>query len=115
MTPLSLSNRWTNPSNNLRIRWAQAVDQGVTATRIESLLRRHGAPMAYEVFDRQFCLCAPELPDVAGDPDIALVLGEAEFKLFFVAQRERGGLGSISIHEAVHDAIRDFSWPIDRR
>ena len=108
MAPLQLSNRWTNLSNSLRIRWAEAVDREVTAVRIERLLEGHGAPLAYEVFGRAFCLCAPDLPNVAGDPDIAIVLGDAEHQLFFVAQRERGGLDSISIHESINDAVRDF-------
>ncbi len=71
-------------------------------------MREVGAPVAYEVFDSAFVLCAPDLPGVAGDPDIAFVIGDAEHDLFFVAQRERGGLSGISIHESIHDAADDF-------
>lgn len=108
MHPLSLANRWTGPSNSLRIRVARLVNRAQTAQRIEALLRHQGDPIAYEVFDRTFILCEPELPGVKGDPDIAIVIGDAEHDLFFVAQRERGGLSSISVHEAIHDAVRDF-------
>jgi len=108
VSPLSLTGRWTGPSNSLRLRVSRGLDRAETARRIETLLRRHGAPIAYEVFGRDFVLCAPDLPGVAGDPDIAIVLGDAEHELFFVAQRERGGLGPISVHSAPHDAIRDF-------
>lgn len=106
--PLTLTNRWTGISNSLRIRSAALVDRPETARRIEALLRAHGDPIAYEVFDREFVLCEPHLPGVSGDPDIAIVIGDAEHCLFFVAQRERGGLSSISLHEAIHDAVRDF-------
>ena len=108
MHPLTLTNRWTGISNSLRIRVAGLVDRPETARRIEALLRQQGHPIAYEVFDRAFILCAPHLPGVSGDPDIAIVIGDAEHDLFFVAQRERGGLSSISVHEAIHDALRDF-------
>lgn len=108
MFPLPLSRRWTGPSNSLRVRVARLVDRPGTARHLETLLREHGHPIAYEVFDRAFVLCAPALAGVPGDPDIALVIGDAEHDLFFVAQRERGGLGSISVHEAIHDAVRDF-------
>jgi hypothetical protein len=108
MPPLPLTNRWTNLSNSLRIRVAKLVDRAETAQRIEILLRRSGHPIAYEVFDRAFILCAPHLPGVSGDPDIAIVIGDAEHDLFFVAQRERGGLSSLSVHESIHDALRDF-------
>jgi hypothetical protein len=108
MPPLSLANRWTNLSNSLRIRVAGLVDRPETARRIEALLRQHGDPIAYEVFDREFALCAPDLPGVSGDPDIAIVIGDADHHLFFVAQRERGGLRALSVHESVHDALRDF-------
>ncbi|MDP2800728.1 MAG: hypothetical protein Q8O26_02485 [Phreatobacter sp.] len=108
MTPLVLSGRWDGPSNSLRIRVARALDRLETATRIEVLLRQHGAPIAYEVFDRSFVLCEPALPGVSGDPDISIVIGDAEHDLFFVAQRERGGLSSLSVHAAIHDAVWDF-------
>lgn len=108
MNPLPISNRWTGASSSLRIRVARAIDRAETARRIEALLREHGAPIAYEVFDREFVLCEPHLPGVQGDPDIASVIGDAEYDLFFVAQRERGGLSSISVHESLHDAVRDF-------
>lgn len=108
MIPLSLTNRWTGISSSLRIRVSQLVDRPETARRIESLLRQRGHPIAYEVFDREFILCEPQLPGVQGDPDIAIVIGDAEFDLFFVAQRERGGLSSISVHEKIHDALQDF-------
>lgn len=108
MHPLSLANRWIGPSNSLRIRVARLVNRAQTAQRIEALLRQQSDPIAYEVFDRAFILCEPELPGVKGDPDIAIVIGDAEYDLFFVAQRERGGLSSISVHEAIHDAVRDF-------
>jgi hypothetical protein len=107
MTPITLD-RWTGPSNNLRIRVARSLDRVETSARIEALLRSKGAPIAYEVFDRSFVLCEPHLPGVQGDPDIALVIGDAEHDLFFVAQRERGGLRFLSLHEAIHDALRDF-------
>lgn len=105
--PLTLAGRWTHSGNSLRIRWAGMVDREATAARIEAVLREHGAAIAYEIFDRQFCLCAPDIPGVAGDPDIAIVLGNAEFDLFFVAQRERGGLSAVSVHESLEDAVRD--------
>jgi hypothetical protein len=108
MPPLILTNRWTGISNSLRIRVARLVDRPETARRIEALLRQHGHPIAYEVFDREFILCEPALPGVIGDPDIAMVIGDAEHDLFFVAQRERGGLSSISVHEGIHNALRDF-------
>lgn len=108
MPPLSLENRWTNLSNSLRIRVARLVDRAETARRIETLLRQHGDPIAYEVFEREFTLCAPDLPGVSGDPDFAIVIGDAEHDLFFVARRERGALGSLPVHEAIHDALRDF-------
>lgn len=107
MRPLLLTNRWTNLSNSLRIRVASLVDRAETARRIEALLRQHGDPIAYEVFDREFKLCAPDMPGVSGDPDIAIVIGDAEHDLFFVAQRERGALSSLSVHESIHDALRD--------
>ncbi|MBN8533009.1 MAG: hypothetical protein J0L51_02865 [Rhizobiales bacterium] len=107
MTPITL-NRWTGSSNSLRIRVARELDRAGTSGRIEAVLRAHGAPIAYEVFDRDFVLCEPHLPGVQGDPDIALVIGDAEHELFFVAQRERGGLKFLSVHEAIHDAVRDF-------
>lgn len=108
MTPITLTNRWVGLSNSLRLRVARAIDRAETAKRIEALLREHGAPIAYEVFDREFVLCEPHLPGVVGDPDIALVIGDAEHELFFVAQRERGGLSGLSVHESLHDAIRNF-------
>lgn len=107
MTLITL-NRWTGPSNSLRIRVARSLDRVETSARIEALLRSKGAAIAYEVFDRDFVLCEPHLPGVQGDPDIALVIGDAEHDLFFVAQRERGGLSFLSVHEAIHDALRDF-------
>ncbi len=108
MATLDLGARWRPPEAALRIRWAAHVDRDETGERIESLLRRQGHPLSYEVFDRRFTLCAPDVPGVQGDPDIAIVLGEAEFSLFFVAQRERGALSALSVHEAIHDAVRDF-------
>jgi hypothetical protein len=108
MPPLIITNRWTGVANSSRMRLASLVDRPETSRRIEALLRQVGANVAYEVFDRDFTLCAPDLPGVAGDPDIALVIGNAEHDLFFVAQRERGGLSAISIHEAIHDAVGDF-------
>lgn len=108
MRQLLLANRWTNLSNSLRIRVAGLVDRAETARRIEALLRQHGDPIAYEVFDRDFKLCAPDVPGVNGDPDIAIVIGDAEHDLFFVAQRERGALSALSVHESIHDALRDF-------
>lgn len=108
MIPLPIANRWIGISNNLRMRVARSVDRAETARRIEALLREHGAPIAFEVFDREFVLCEPHLPGVKGDPDIAIVLGDAEFELFFVAQRERGGLNAVSVHETIHDALGNF-------
>lgn len=108
MTPLSLTNRWTGLPSSLRIRVARLVDRSETTRRIETLLREHGDPITYEIFDHRFMLCEPDLPGVQGDPDIAIVIGDAEHDLFFVAQRERGGLSAISVHEAVDDAVRDF-------
>jgi len=108
MPLLTLANRWTNLSNSLRIRSAGLVDRAESARRIEALLTQHGDPVAYEVFDREFVLCAPDVPGISGDPDIAIVIGDAEHDLFFVAQRERGALSSLSVHESIHDALRDF-------
>lgn len=108
MPLLTLANRWTNLSNSLRIRSAGLVDRAESARRIEALLTQHGDPIAYEVFDREFMLCAPDVPGVSGDPDIAIVIGDAEHDLFFVAQRERRALSSLSVHESIHDALRDF-------
>jgi hypothetical protein len=107
---LTVKDRWTGLSNSLRIRTARMVDRPETARRIEALLRQSGHPIAYEVFDCAFVLCAPHLPGVQGDPDISIVIGDAEHDLFYVAQRERGGLSFVSVHEAIHDALRDFLW-----
>jgi hypothetical protein len=108
MPALPLAHRWTNLSNSLRVRVSLLVDRPRTARRIQLVLREHGAPIAYEVFEQAFALCEPSLPGVRGDPDIALVIGDAEHDLFFVALRERGALSSLSVHEAIHDAVRDF-------
>ncbi len=89
-------------------RLAQRLDRARLAQGLEALLRAHGAPIAYELFGRHLLLCAPALPGVAGDPDIALVLADAEHGLFMVAQRERGGLSFVSVHEAIHDAAVDL-------
>ncbi|MCU0883591.1 MAG: hypothetical protein MUC44_01375 [Beijerinckiaceae bacterium] len=108
MPPLLLTNRWTSTYSSLRIKVARQLDRPATALKIEALLRQHGHPVAYEVFDHDFVLCEPHLPGVRGDPDIAIVIGDAEHDLFFVAQRERGGLGFVSVHEAIGQALRDF-------
>lgn len=105
---VDIDNRWRGLASSLRRRWAERVDRDQTAMRIEALLRAHGHPIAFEVFERHFILCEPQVPGVQGDPDIAIVLGDAEFDLFFVAQRERGALSGVSVHESVHDAVRDF-------
>ncbi len=94
MANLTIVNRWRLSEASLRIRWAAHLDQVETAKRIESLLRRQGHPIRFEVFDRSFTLCEPDVPGVKGDPDIAIVLGEAELSLYFVAQRERGALSA---------------------
>ncbi len=108
MVQLNIGNRWRSSEASLRIRWAAHLDQVETGQRIESLLRRQGHPIRFEVFDRSFTLCEPDVPGVKGDPDIAIVLGEAELSLYFVAQRERGALSALSVHESIHDAVRDF-------
>ncbi len=100
--PLTITNRWTGISNDFRVRLARLVNRDETARRTEALLRQIGAPVAYEVFGHEFALCSPAFPD------IAFVIGDAEHDLFFVAQRERGALGRISVHESVHDAADDF-------
>ncbi len=78
-------------SNNLRIRVSRLIDRPETARRIESLLRQHGHPIAYEVFDREFVLCEPHLAGVQGDPDIAVVIGDAEYDMFFVPSARGAG------------------------
>ena len=93
---------------SLAARLSARLDRAALAGRIEALLRDHGAPIAYEVFGREFLLCAPALPGVRGDPDVALVLGDAEHALFVVAQRERGGLSFVSVHESIRDAAVDL-------
>ncbi len=106
--PLSIADRWTGPSNSLRIRSARRVNRAETARAIEALLREIGPPLAYEVFDLSFDLGEPGPPGAPSYPDITLVVGDAQFDLFFVAQRERGALGRISVHESIHDAVDDF-------
>ncbi len=95
MPHLDLGARWRSTESSLRVRWAAHLDQADAARRIESLLRMHGHPISFEVFDRRFTLCEPQVPGVQGDPDIAVVLGEAECRLFYVAQRERGALSAL--------------------
>jgi hypothetical protein len=97
--------RWPD---SLAARLSARLDRAALALRIEALLRDHGAPIGYALFGREILLCAPALPGVSGDPDIALVLGDAEHGLFVVAQRERGGLSFVSVHEAIHDAAADL-------
>ena len=106
--PLPIANRWTGLSNSLRVRLARQVDRAETARRIEALLRENGPPLAYEVFDRSFDLCPPGTPGPSGFPDITVVIGDAEHDLFFVAQRERGALRRVSVHESILDAADDF-------
>jgi hypothetical protein len=106
--PLPIANRWTGLSHSLRVGLARRVDRAETARRIEELLRASGPPLAYEVFDRSFDLCPPGTPGPSGYPDITIVIGDAEHDLFFVAQRERGALGRVSVHESIHDAADDF-------
>ncbi len=106
--PLPIAGRWTGLSNSLRVRLAQRLDRAETARRIEALLREIGAPLAYEVFGRSFDLGADAPFGAWGFPDITIVIGDAEFDLFFVAQRERGALGRISVHESINDAVDDF-------
>jgi hypothetical protein len=108
--PLRLGSRWTGGARagSLSARMARALDRPRLARGLEEALRRHGAPIGYEVFGHRFLLCAPDAPGVAGDPDLAVVLGDAEDDLFFVAVRERGALGSLSVHESVLDAVADF-------
>ncbi len=103
--PMKLASRWPNA---MAMRMSARLDRPALARGIEALLRPHGGAIAYEVFGRGFLLCAPEVPGVEGDAGIALVLDDAEHGLFLVAQRERGGLSFVSVHEAIHDATADL-------
>ncbi|MCZ8315141.1 hypothetical protein [Phreatobacter sp.] len=106
--PLPIANRWTGLSNSLRVRCARSVNRAETARALEALLREIGPPLAYDVFDRSFDLGEPGTPGAPSYPDITIVIGDAEHDLFFVAQRERGALGRVSVHESIHDAADDF-------
>ncbi|CAH0287226.1 hypothetical protein [Roseomonas sp. CECT 9278] len=101
----SPARRWPHGSAQ---RLSARLDRAALAGRLAALLRDHGAPIGYTLFGDDFLLCAPALPGVAGDPDIALVLGDADHGLFVVAQRERGALSFVSVHEAIHDAAADL-------
>ena len=103
--PYPIASRWPN---DLSMRWSARLDRPRLAQRFEALLRLHGAPIAYELFGRDILLCDPAVPGVAGDPHITLVLGDAEHGLFLVAQRERGSLFYVSVHEAIEDAACDL-------
>lgn len=103
--PFDPAARW--PAS-LAARLSARLDRAALTARIAALLRDHGAPIRYELFGRDILLCAPALPEVVGDPDIALVLGDAVQGLFVVAQRERGALSCVSVHEAIHDAAADL-------
>ncbi len=104
----SIGNRWTSTFREPGRRMARALDRAAVSRRLEALLRREGEPIAYEVFGRRFVLCEPEVPGVQGDPDIMLILGDAEHDLFIVAQQERGALSAVSGHENIHLALGDF-------
>lgn len=106
--PLPITGRWTGLSNGLRVRLARRFNRAETARRIEALLRQTGAAVAYDVFEHRFDLGVYNTRAASEYPDITLVIGDAEFELFFVAQRERGALGHVSVHESIHDAADDL-------
>ena len=105
---LDPASHWADRFREPGRRMNRALDRVAVAARLEALLREQGAPIAYQVFGREFLLCAPALPGVQGDPDIMLVLGDAQHDLFFVAQVERGGLSDVSTHDGIHAALGDF-------
>lgn len=96
--------RWPGSPGGVALsrRLAPRLDRAALARGLEALLRVHGAPIAYELFGHCFA------PDRPGDPDVALVLADAEHDLFMVGQCERGGLSFVSVHEAIHDAATDL-------
>lgn len=106
--PYSAVNRWTSTFRAPGRRMARALDRSAVAGRVEALLRERGHPIAYEVFGRRFVLCEPALRGVHGDPDILIILGDAEHDLFLVAQQERAALSDVSAHETIRAALGDF-------
>ena len=108
MTGFDPEAHWATPWHGPSARLARSLDRAALVGRLEAVLRRDGAPIAYELFGNGLLLCAPALPDVPGDPDVALVIGDATMDRFFVAQRERGGLGALAVHEGIASALGDF-------
>jgi len=90
------------PDTALARRMARTLDRVALAARLRAVLAVHGAPLGYEVFGQDFVLGGE------ARPEIAIVIGDAEHDLFFVAQRERGALDAISVHEGAIAAVADF-------
>ncbi len=105
---LDVMARWNRPLGTPASRLSAGFDRALLAARIRKVLDSWGAPVVYEIFDQRIVLDAPSLPGRQADPEIALAIGDAQGGLLFVAQRERGALGAVSVHETLPDALRDF-------
>lgn len=99
---------WRSPWRAPVGRMAQQQDRAHIGQRVEAALRRFGAPIAYEVFDRSFVLCESTLPRLAGEPDIGILLADATGDRFAVGVRERGAIKELAVHDLLRTALGDF-------
>ncbi len=105
MVNLTIVNRWRLSEASLRIRWAAHLDQVETAKRIESSCAcrdiRSGSRSSIEASP-----CANRTSrESRAIPTSRSSSARRKLSLYFVAQRERGALSAVSVHE-IHPRCR---------